>query len=82
MIHQRLIDNQVKMSVLARKLLNKSSINVVVVNRKTWSAYHCILDYVIYLLIRSCINLIGSDTMTASRPVTHHLENYKWIEFT
>ena len=60
------------MSVLARKVLNKSSINVVVVNRKTWSAYHCILDHVISLLIFTSLNLIGSNTTTASRPAISH----------
>ena len=58
MIHHKLINNRVEMSTLAHKLLNKSSINIVVVNRKTWSAYHYILDYVISLLILTCVNLI------------------------
>ena len=59
MIRHILINNRVKMSILAHKLFNKSLINVVVVNRKTWSEYHYILDYVISLLILTCVNLIG-----------------------
>ena len=82
MIHHKLIDNQVEMSVLAHKLLNKSSINVVVTNHKAWSAYHYILDYVISLLIFMCLNLIGSDTMTVSQPVTYRPKNCEWIGFT
>ena len=34
MIHPKLVNNRVEMSVLARKLLNKSSINIVIGNRK------------------------------------------------
>ena len=81
MIHHKLINNRVKMSILDCKLLNKSSINVVVVNRKTWSTYHFILDHAISLLIFTHLNLIGSDTATASRPATHRFENYEWIGF-
>ena len=75
MIRHILIYNQVKMSDLARKLLNKSSISVVIINRITWSAYHCILDHVILLLILTYLNLIGSDTATASRSAPHHPKN-------
>ena len=55
MIHHILINNRVKMSTLARKLSNKFSINVVVVNCNAWSAYHCILDHVISFLIVTCV---------------------------
>ena len=48
MIHHKLINNQVEMSALARKL-HKSSINVVVINRKAWSANHCIVDHIIVI---------------------------------
>ena len=82
MISHRLIDNRVKMSILDCKLLNKSSINVVIVNRKTWSVYHCILDHAISLLIFTCLNLIDSDTATASQLATHRPENCEWIGFT
>ena len=69
------------MSTLACKLLNKSSINIIVINRKTQSAYHFILDYVISLLILTYSNLIGSNTTIVSQPATHYLENCEWIEF-
>ena len=68
--------------VLAYKLHNKSSINVVVINHKAWSAYHCILDLTISLLTLMCLNLIGSDTVTASRSATHRPENNEWIGFS
>ena len=82
MIHHRLIDNQVEMSTLALKLLIKSLINVVIINRKTWSSYHCILDHVISLLILTYLNLIGSDTAIASRPATSRPKNCEWIGFS
>ena len=82
MIHHKLIDNQVEMSVLAHKLLNKSLINIVVANRKAWSVYYCILDLTISLLIFICLNLIDSDTTIVSQPATHHPENCEWIGFT
>ena len=69
------------MSTLIHKLLNKSLINVVEVNRKVWSAYHWILDHVILLLIFTCLNLIDSDTVTASRLAKHRSENCEWIGF-
>ena len=40
MIHHKLINNRVEMSALAHKLLNKFLINFVIINTKTWSAYH------------------------------------------
>ena len=75
MIRHRLINNQVEMSTLARKLLNKSLINVVIANSKAWSEYLCMLDHIVSLLILTCSNLIVSDTMTTSRPVTHRPDN-------
>ena len=73
-ILHKLINNQVVMSTLARKLLWKSSINIVASNRKVWSAYHCILDHIISILIPFCWNHIGSNVATANRSMTNHLE--------
>ena len=67
------------MSALARKLHNKSAINVVVANRKAWSAYHCMLDHIVSLLILTCLNLISSDTKIVNRPAIHRPENCEWI---
>ena len=82
----KLINNWVITNTLACKLVKKFSINVIIANRKIvstyGSSYHCILDHGISLLILMCLNMLGSDTATASRPATHRPENCEWIGFT
>ena len=65
------------MIALARKMHNKSSINIVVANRKAWSAYHCIFRPYYIVINLLCQNPIGSDAATASRLATSHPENYE-----
>ena len=68
-------------NALACKLHDKPSINIIVVSRKTWSTYHCILDNIISLLSSTCLNLISSDTATTSHFATNHPKNCEWIRF-
>ena len=59
----------------------KSLIIVVVTNHKARSAYHCIVDHVVLLLISMCLNLIGSVTTTTSQSAMSHPKNDEWIGF-
>ena len=82
MIFHKLVRIKVETMILARNSHKKSSINVVVANRKAWSTYHYMLDHIVSLLIFTSLNLIGLDAATASQPSSSHSENCEWIGFS
>ena len=54
MIFHKLVRIQVEKTALAYNSHKKLSINDVVANHKIWSAYYCIQDPIILLLISTC----------------------------
>ena len=67
--------------MLASVLHKKSSVVVVIINRKACWIYHCIHDHIILILTSMYLNLLDSNSTAANRLATSRPVNSEWREF-